>query len=104
MDKRRYFVKVFKALANLGRIDLLMEMVDGEKNVTELIDTLQQKQSSVSHNLHKLIDAGLVHSRQQGAYRYYSLDEKSAGALVRAMHAYPNKALPAKTETAKAPA
>lgn len=80
-------MKLFKSLANSARLELMLEMADGEKNVTQLVKALKHKQSSVSHNLHNLIGAGLVTSRHQGAFRYYSLQD-SGKQVIEAVQAY----------------
>jgi DNA-binding transcriptional ArsR family regulator len=98
MQKRAFFVKLFKSLANSARLELMLEMAGGEKNVTELVKSLKHKQSSVSHNLHNLISAGLVNSRHQGAFRYYSLQD-SGQQVVDAIRTYvPPPALVARVQ------
>ena len=89
MEKKRFFIKLFKALSNDARLDLMLQLKDGEKNVTELVRALQLKQSSVSHNLHRLIDAGLVSSRHDGAFRYYSLNKALGMPIVKSIEYYP---------------
>src|SRR5690349_8821056 len=88
-EKKRFFIKLFKSLSNDGRLDLLIELGSGERNVTELVKAVKQKQSSVSHNLSNLIASGLVHCRQDGAFRYYSLDAKLAMPIVKSIQYFP---------------
>jgi len=95
MERKRFFVRLFKALSNEARLDLMMQLEDGEKNVTELVRSLRQKQSSVSHNLHQLIQAGLVKSRHQGAFRYYSLEASVGVPVVQGMRSYVQPSLKA---------
>jgi len=95
MERKRFFVRLFKALSNEARLDLMMQLESGEKNVSELVRSLRQKQSSVSHNLHQLIEAGLVRSRHQGAFRYYSLDAHVGVPVVQGMQSYVQPSLKA---------
>jgi PAS domain S-box-containing protein len=64
----------FGTLANQIRLDILRALRGGEKNVTELCRTLRFNQSTVSHNLKRLISSGFVRMRQDGSFRVYSLN------------------------------
>ncbi len=70
-----------KALADSSRLRLLRVLELGAFNVGELCGILEQGQSRVSRHLKILADAGLVRSRRQGSWVYYSLPAASeAGA------------------------
>jgi ArsR family transcriptional regulator, virulence genes transcriptional regulator len=61
------------ALANPVRIKMLCCLSKKSKNVNELIKTCGLAQSAVSQHLVKLKNAGLVKTKRNGKYIYYSL-------------------------------
>lgn len=65
-------------LANETRIRLLnaLSSVDEEVCVCEFEDALDLPQYSVSRNLNKLKERGLVESRREGTWAYYSLSSE----------------------------
>lgn len=67
--------KLLGALANKTRIRLLrvLATIDEEVCVCELEDALDLPQYSVSRHLNKLKERGLVDSRREGTWVYYSL-------------------------------
>jgi DNA-binding transcriptional ArsR family regulator len=68
---------VFQAIASPTRRALLDTLSSrGERNVTDLVATLDVTQSAVSQQLGVLKSAGLVEERVDGRFRYYSLRPK----------------------------
>jgi DNA-binding transcriptional ArsR family regulator len=64
---------VFQAIASPTRRALLDALVLGERNVSDLVGTLDVTQSAVSQQLAILKTAGLVEERADGRFRYYRL-------------------------------
>ena len=73
----RVLVKVFKALSDETRIRLLKLLCERELCVCELMQALDMTQSRISRNLGLLKESGLVKSRRDGLWMFYSLDRKS---------------------------
>ncbi|MFB6291177.1 MAG: ArsR/SmtB family transcription factor [Candidatus Bipolaricaulia bacterium] len=67
--------KLMGVLANETRLRLLrtLAVVDKAVCVCELEDALDLPQYSVSRHLQKLKESGLVESRREGTWAYYSL-------------------------------
>ena len=66
--------KIFKALSNPVRLEVLECLLDGEKCVCEIIDKLKKyEQAHISKSLIKLKDAGILKDRKNGLNVYYSL-------------------------------
>lgn len=65
--------KIFKALANPVRLEIIDQLLGGEKCVCEIIEKLNYEQSHISKNLVKLKKAGLIKARKVGVKVYYSL-------------------------------
>lgn len=63
---------VFRAVADPTRQRLLRLLLQEELNVSELVDILEQPQSTVSRHLHILRAAGLAKDRRQGTSICYS--------------------------------
>jgi len=76
MDKEFYKLKstVIKALANPTRLMIVDCLRDGEKSVSEIINILNEEQSSVSKSLSVLKSHGLIKDRKEGLSVYYSLN------------------------------
>src|SRR4051794_22695323 len=70
----------FRALGDETRLLLLELLSPGEQCVGDLMDQTGLGQSLVSHHLRTLRDAGLVHTRRDGRWIYYSLAEPALGA------------------------
>lgn len=70
--------KFLGTLANETRIRLLsvLRSVNEEVCVCEFEDALDLPQYSVSRNLNKLKERGLVESRREGTWAYYSLSSE----------------------------
>lgn len=67
---------IFKALADPCRVDILISLQHGEKCICKTLEELDKVQSTLSHHLKILSDAGLVTGRKDGKWTHYSLDEK----------------------------
>ena len=50
----------------------------GEKCACKLLDDLHITQSTLSHHMKILCDAGIVQGRKDGKWVYYSIDQKGA--------------------------
>ncbi|HTK05013.1 MAG TPA: metalloregulator ArsR/SmtB family transcription factor [Candidatus Eisenbacteria bacterium] len=76
---------LLSTLANKARLNIVFALVDGEKNVTEIMETLGIGQTLVSHNLKRLAGSGFVRVRRQGNFRYYSLNKDFAAPFLQAI-------------------
>ncbi|MDD4163456.1 MAG: metalloregulator ArsR/SmtB family transcription factor [Methanothrix sp.] len=66
-------MKVFKAIADATRLKILKLLSSGELCIGELMLALKRPQSSISHNLSILEDAGLVKERKEGKWCRYRI-------------------------------
>jgi len=67
--------QTFKALGDPTRIRILTYLFNNEHSVGDISDTLDIKQSTVSHQLKTLKTLRLVKSRRDGTTIYYSHDD-----------------------------
>lgn len=65
--------RVFLALSDKTRIKLIDLMSDGEVSVNYLCESLGESQPKVSRHLAYLRTMGMVNTRRQGKWIYYSL-------------------------------
>ncbi len=66
---------VMKALADRNRLRIVNLLQDGPLCVCDLEETLGLNQSNLSRHLAKLKQAGLLKSKKEGLFIYYSLNE-----------------------------
>jgi len=66
-------VEVLKAAADPCRLRILKLLKEGELCVCEIMIALGRRQSSTSHHLSVLREAGLVRERKEGKWSYYRL-------------------------------
>lgn len=78
----RLHASVCKGLADPKRLLIIHVLRDGPLSVSELTELLELPQSNVSQHLGILRDKGLVTSRREGQFVYYSL---TSAKLVEAM-------------------
>ncbi len=69
----RQAAELLKALSHETRLLILCLLSSGEKSVSELEDTLNMPQATVSQQLARLRMDGLVVTRREGRSIYYSL-------------------------------
>ena len=74
----RNFMAIVKALADENRVRALMALRERELCVCEIIELLGLAPSTVSKHLSILYQAGLLESRKDGRWVYYSLAAKDA--------------------------
>ena len=65
---------LFGVLSDKTRLQILLTLVDGEKNVGSICDSLKLPQPTVSHHLALLRMNNVVGHRRDGKQVYYSLD------------------------------
>src|SRR5688572_5114186 len=75
---------LFNAMSDPTRLRLLALLRLGERCVCDLVDALRVPQARASRHLARLRAAGLVTSRRQGYWTYYSL-APARGRLRRAL-------------------
>jgi len=74
-DKNRFKAKIFKALSDPVRLNIIEFLRNEEKCVCEIIPEAKLIQPIVSRHLKILKDAGLVIDRKEGNRRLYSITD-----------------------------
>lgn len=76
------YSKFFHGLSNPTRFKIALSLLDKEKNVSELVEELQLKQSQVSNQLACLKWCGYVDTRQEGKYVYYQIKDERVKQII----------------------
>jgi len=85
LDEETLFVvsQTFKALGDPTRIRILNLLFQREYAVNDIAETLQLRQSTVSHQLRFLKNLRLVKYRREGTTLYYSQDDDHVMSLLK---------------------
>jgi DNA-binding transcriptional ArsR family regulator len=63
----------FKAISDPTRLKILYLLQDGELCVCEILTVLEKPQSTISHHLNVLKNAGFIKGRKEGVWIHYKL-------------------------------
>lgn len=80
--------RVFGALANPTRRDILDLLLDGPRAVHDIAEHFDMARPSVSEHLRALLDAGLVTETRQGRHRYYAVQPEPLQNLLQWLSPY----------------
>ena len=73
--------KELKAIAEPNRLQILDMISTGEKCACDILDSFEFTQPTLSYHMKVLIEAGIVNSRKEGIWQYYSLVDENIGEL-----------------------
>ncbi len=79
--------RLFHALADETRLQIIERLSGGEQCVCDLTDTLGMAQSLLSFHLKTLKDTGILMGRREGRWVYYSLNPEAIEELERFLRA-----------------
>ena len=85
---------MLKTLSNPDRLLLLCQISQGERCVSDLEGALDIHQPTLSQQLGVLRDEGLVDTRRDGKFIYYSVASKEALAVMQVLYEQFCKAKP----------
>ncbi len=74
--------KSFKALADPKRLQIIEMLSCGEMCACQLLESFDITQPTLSHDMKVLQDVGLVTSRREGKWIYYSLCTQTLESLI----------------------
>ncbi len=75
--------RLFHALADETRLQIVEFLSHGEQCVCDLADALETGQSRLSFHLKILKEAGLIRDRREGRWNYYSLAPEAFEEVAR---------------------
>ncbi len=65
---------IFKALSDSNRLMIVDMLLNGEQCACQLLDELNISQSTLSHHMKSLCEAGIVNCRREGKWMHYSIN------------------------------
>ncbi len=77
--------KTFRVMAAPLRLKIISTLCQGEKNVGELLQSIDTTQPNMSQHLHTLHRAGILGRRRDGVQIYYRIVNESVVGMCRAM-------------------
>jgi DNA-binding transcriptional ArsR family regulator len=75
-EQLEQLASLFRLLSDRTRLNVLLLLADGERNVTALCETLRLPQPTVSHHLSLLRMCNAIVNRREGKQVFYSLDNR----------------------------
>jgi DNA-binding transcriptional ArsR family regulator len=78
--------QLLAAMSNEKRLLILCQLVEGERSVGELADSLGIRQSTISQHLALLKKDGVVESRRDAQSQFYSLAGTEARTVLQALY------------------
>lgn len=77
-----HVARLFRALADETRVQILLLLTDGEHSVSDLVNRIGAPQSTVSRHLAILRSAHLVSTEREGTTIRYRLGDSHVGDLI----------------------
>ncbi|MFZ7137456.1 MAG: ArsR/SmtB family transcription factor [archaeon] len=84
-DQNKFKAKIFKAISDPVRIEILEFLRDGEKCVCKIVPHVDLIQPVVSRHLKILKNCGMVTSRKDGNRRLYSIADPQIFKIIDAL-------------------
>ena len=82
MDYLDIKVKFIKGFSDRTRLQILESIKHQEKTVLQIVDEIKGNQSNISQHLACLKGCGIVISRQEGKYIFYSLRDEQVRSML----------------------
>ncbi len=87
VDNAGEAAEFLKKLAHPSRLMIVCALVDGERAVRDLEDTLGIRQPGLSQQIAELRDAGFIVGRKESKHMYYRLEDGRVSEFISMMHA-----------------
>jgi DNA-binding transcriptional ArsR family regulator len=75
--------KIFKALSDPTRLKIVDFLIEKERCACEIFKKIERAQSTISQQLTKLEDLGIVESRREGRSVIYKLTSKEVRKILK---------------------
>lgn len=86
LDNAEVAADFLKKLANPNRLMIVCALVDGERSVRDLEDTLGIRQPGLSQQIAELREAGFIVGRKQSKSVFYRLADGRVAEFIAMMH------------------
>lgn len=75
------YARIFKALGDKTRLEIVEMLADGEKCACKVLEKFNFTQPTLSHHMKILCDCGIVTSRKEGKWTYYTVSNDAISCL-----------------------
>lgn len=83
INENQIRARIFKTFCDENRLHILKLLENGEMCACKLQEALNIGQSTLSHHMRILCDAGVVNGRRDGKWTYYSLNREGGKEVVQ---------------------
>lgn len=73
--------KIFKALGDANRLIIMDLISENELSAGQILQQVKMGQSTLSHHMKILCDSGIVNSRKDSRWVYYTINEEVAAQV-----------------------
>jgi DNA-binding transcriptional ArsR family regulator len=80
--------RVFAGISDPTRLHIILVLLDGERNVSDLVTAVGSSQGRVSMHLQCLRWCGFVESERRGKYVYYRVRDERVQELINVARAF----------------
>jgi DNA-binding transcriptional ArsR family regulator len=87
VDNAGEAAEFLKKLAHPSRLMIVCALVDGERSVRDLEDTLGIRQPGLSQQIAELRAAGFIVGRKESKHMFYRLEDGRVSEFISMMHA-----------------
>ena len=88
MSEPALLARVFTGISDPTRLHIILVLLDGERNVSELVAIVGSSQGRVSMHLQCLRWCGFVESERRGKYVYYRVRDERVKELISLARAF----------------
>lgn len=74
---------LFNSLSDPGRVRIIAALLEGERNISAIVEAVGLSQSAVSHQMRSLRQLRIVRARKDGRQVFYCLDDGHIADLFR---------------------
>lgn len=75
-------ILIFKSLSDNNRVQIVDMLSCGELCACKILEKFNITQPTLSHHMKTLCEAGIVNSRKQGSWNYYSLNKENIANFI----------------------
>jgi DNA-binding transcriptional ArsR family regulator len=85
LDERtsRDVAELFRTLSDPSRVRIIAALLDGELNISAIVEAVGLSQSAVSHQMRSLRQMRIVRAHKEGRQVFYCLDDEHITDLFR---------------------
>ncbi len=80
--------RIFKAMSDENRLKILDLLRENEYNAGQILEKMEFGQSTLSHHMKLLTNAGIVNARRQGKWMYYTLNQETYQQIIDWLEIY----------------